>query len=424
MTPFDVALGIDNRTLNEIMKKIHKWFHPHRYFTGSRQVPYQGITFTVGWDVTRPPIVDLTPPEDAEARIRTHLAKVRRPKGVTLEQLVQAYLVTLRGHTLQLVLPKVTISVSDGGTPVVDDVRITVYVHVDSSGGSITLQPVKAEAETGNDIDTWFFDNVFLPEAIKLATPLLKGIELPAPTVAGVNLTASAVVLNYAHLALAANLAGKPVPDPGVPPWPGTAFFALLGPEALSTVGTAAVGYLNSKVFRTGDSIDVGIGTVDYGASAWLGNATCWIDRTTMGITADVAGNAYAGITIGCTRIGVNYDIRLTAPPTAWVRLAIDRTRVNATIRQVSGDFSLYLTPTGNIAEWILSAITSPVATAIANVFKPAIVKALADIVYPVCDLPSMSVVIDDLRLTVNPVDLELASYGRFLSVQGDVIVE
>lgn len=80
MTPFDVAVGLDEAAMSQAMAAVYRELYP-RVFTGSQRVEKAGLEFVVSWDVKAPPTVVLGPPPEGRhllaRHLRTHLEPLR-----------------------------------------------------------------------------------------------------------------------------------------------------------------------------------------------------------------------------------------------------------------------------------------------------------------------------------------------------------
>lgn len=422
MTTYDVAVGLDETAMSQAMSAVYRELYP-KVFTGSQRVERAGLEFDVSWDVTAPPTVALGPPPEGRRIVAQHLgAHLEPPPGVTVEQLIDAYVTTLEHTTFQVVANDMTMTIQGGGEHATVPVKVTLYVQVDSFGPHLTLRPLKATGTTGNPTDDWFLNHIILPEAVKVAREFLPGIDLPPFTFAGVGLTAPAVDVTPGHIVVLAALAGKPVPTPPFPEnWPRSPFFAVMSDEAKLAIGRAGVRSLVGKTFGDSGKVNIGIGTAEYAATARI--ATIDIRLADQGapqfaFNAAITGNVRAGIKIGCTTFGLNYTLYAAPPPTGRIGLELSGTRVSARTQHVN-TFVLLLSPSGNPIEWLLSALTAPLLQAVTATFSPLITKAFEGLSFPVTTLPSVSIDTSGVRLVVTPTDVHFATFAGLTSIEG-----
>ncbi|MEU9059814.1 hypothetical protein AB0D13_13360 [Streptomyces sp. NPDC048430] len=422
MTSYDIAVGLDEAAMSQAMAAVYHQLYPD-VFTGSQLVDKAGLVFDVSWDVTAPPTVALGPPPEGRRIVAQHLgAHLDPPPGVTVEQLVDAYVTTLEHTTFRVVADDMTMTIQGGGEHATVPVKVVLYVQVDSFGPHLRLRPLKATGTTGNPTDDWFLNNIILPEAIKVAQEFLPEIDLPPLTFAGVGLTAPAADVTPRHVVALAALAGRPVPTPPFPEnWPQSPFFAVMSDEAKLAIGRAGVRSMVGRTFGDSGKVNIGIGTAEYAATARI--AAIDIRLADQGapqfaFNAAITGNVRAGITIGCTTFGLNYTLYAAPPPTGRIGLELSGTRVSARTQHVN-PFVLLLSPDGNPIEWLLSALTAPLLQTVTAVFSPLITKAFEGLAFPVTTLPSLTLDTSGVRLVVTPADVRFATFAGRTSIEG-----
>jgi hypothetical protein len=119
----------------------------------------------------------------------------------------------------------------------------------------------------------------------------------------------------------------------------------------------------------------------------------------------------------------VNYDLQPADPVRGIITLSIaDGHRVRATVTDLA-NIVLLLIPHGNVAEWILSAITYPITQAVVAAFSPVITNALRGIAFDIWDVQAVHVSIAGVSLAIAPDHLNLAPAGAYLAIHGDVKV-
>lgn len=424
MSSFDLAVGIDGTTMNAAAATVYGSLYP-KVFTGSQHVAREGLEFDVSWDVLAPPTFVLEPPDDGAAIVAEHLSGARLrllPEGVTTQHVVDLYVAELEDTTFQMHLSTMKMTVSGEGGSGTDDVTVTIYVHAESSAGVMSLKPVKAVGTTSNPVDDYFLNHVILPQAMEIASTVLSGVALPPLTFPGVSLTPPAMLVARDHVIALANLAGKPVPEPPFPSeWPSAPFFALMSDDAKLTIARVATSNINGKRLEKSGSVDIAIGDAGYSASAVLYDVR--VSGGSAGgpdvrIDTPVTGNVNAGIEIGCTTFGINYDLLAAPNPSGTITLSIHGATVRATTTKLD-TFVLLLKPTGNPVQWILSALTGPLLQVVTLAFSPLITKLLEGISFDVWVLPSIPIDVQGLHFVVTPVDVRLVTFGGMASIEG-----
>lgn len=422
MTGFDVAVGLDAATLSQATAAAYHQLYP-RVFTGSQHVEKEGIDFDVSWDVTAPPTVALGPPPDGRAIVADHLAAhAQPPEGVTLDELIDAYVATLEPTTFRIVADAMTMTIEGGGEHGTAPVTVTLYAQVDSSGGHLTLRPLKATGTTDDPTDEWFLNNVILPEAVTVAQQLLPAVDLPPLSFGDVALTPPAVDLTPSHGVALAALAGEPVPTPPFPTsWPSSPFFVVMSDRAKLAAGRAGTSSVVGETFGDTGKVDIGIGTAKYGATARIAAVDVGPGKSgapELGFEAVITGNVHAGIKIGCTDFGVNYTLYAAPRPKGTIGLEVSGTEVRARTHHLD-TFVLLITPDGNPVQWLLSALTTPLLQAVAAAFSPLITKAFEGLSFPVMALPTVSIDTSGVHLAVTPTDVRFASFDGMTSLEG-----
>lgn len=425
MSAFDLAVGVDGPTMNQAGSALYAQLYP-RLFTGSQTISRDGLDFRVSWDVKQPPRFVLSLPERGAAMLRAHLRELDPPGGVRHADLVDALAATLEQSTFQLVMPDVAMTVEGEGGSGTDQVAVTVVVQASSAGGQMTLRPLKATGATDNPSDQWFINEVILPQAMQMAGTLLGGVTLPPLTISGVQLTAPTMLVSQERVIAMASLAGKPVPTPPFPDsWPASPFFALMSEEARLAVARAGTaGIVGKQLGHTG-SVDIGIGTAQYGATARIGALDLGLGSAGSSeytFRGPVTGNVNAGVTVGCTTIGVNYTLYAEPEVNGTISLSIDGAKVRATTSHLAV-FVLVIKPDGGVAEWILSALTYPLLQSVTAVFSPLITLAFNGIGFDVFDVPSFPVDVQDVHLRVVPTAVRFSSFGGMQSIEGSASI-
>ncbi len=424
---FDLAVGVDASAMDAGAQAVYKQLYP-KLFTGSQKVSKEGVEFTVSWDVRAAPTFDLTPPAGGEQILSAHLALpgVDAHFPVAPEVVQQALVATLQDSVFQMKFDDMTMTVAGGGSSGTDPLKLVVYVHASSAGGKLSLDPLKAVATVSNPSDEWFINQVILPDVLDKARQLLSSIDLPPLQYPGLSMTAPAMLVAEGHVIAMANLAGKSVPAPPFPSsWPASSFFALLSEEAKLQVAQNNTRNLIGKSFGKGGDINIGIGKVYYNASAHinsisLNNAA----NNDLSFGGDIVGNVSAGIKIGCTKFGLNYDLYAKPNPTGTISLSISRGRHVAARTSHLNTFVLILKPTGSPIEWILSAVTDPLLQAVTAAFSPLISQAFNGISFDVWEIPNIPFQYEGISLTAVPSNVAISGFGGMMLISGNVTIQ
>jgi hypothetical protein len=265
-----------------------------------------------------------------------------------------------------------------------------------------------------------------VPKALDMARGLLSGISLPPLSIPGLTLTPPTVCVQQDHVIVLANISGQPSPDvPQGATWPTDGFFALFSDELRRTlIQNETQGF--HKSFSKSGSVGTSIGGASYSASASISVTSAGLggNPDQFSLSVKPSGNVHAQVTVLCVPVGVNYSLS-TEPGnvTATIQANISGGRtVVATTTDVSG-FTIILSPSGSIAEKILSAITWPITQAVAAAFSPAIKSALEGISFSVWTVPDITFTVENVHLTISPDNLSLGSYANMMSVTGTITI-
>ncbi|MDG5490534.1 hypothetical protein [Psychroserpens sp. SPM9] len=422
MANFDMAVGIDGGTMDQGSKIIYEKLYP-KLFTGSQKIKLEGIDFTVGWNVKSAPTFTLSAPSNPEALIRAHLMDWNHQYPVEKQTIVETYLNSMSGSIFQMNMKDVEMTVSSTSHSGTDQVDVTIIVEASSTNGVMTLNPIKATGKTSNPSDQSLINSVILPQAMTMARTILSGINLPPLKFGDVKLTAPNLIVTQNHIVALANLEGKSVPAPPFPSsWPSNPFFALLSSDAKMEMAKTSTSYINGKSFGKSGKIGFKIGDLHYGAKITMGTLSIAdAGATSIKFETTGTGNVNAGIKIGCTNIGINYDLYAKPKLAGQIDLSIEN-GVNIVAKTSKTDtFVLVLKPSGNPIEWILSAITDPLLQTITAAFSPLISTLFNGYSYNTGPLPSIPIAIDGITLTATPTGVTLGDYNGMMSATGNI---
>lgn len=424
MSTFDLAVGMDSSSMDKASQVVYQKLYP-TLFTGSQNVNYSGVDFSVSWDVQSSPTFILSPPSNSEVLLRAHLLHWQNSLPVTKDAVTQALLTELQNNVLQMSMDNVVITLKSNVSSGTDLAKLVIYVQANAAGGTMTLVPLKAVGTVSNPSDEWFLNNVILPEAMKMAASLLQGIQLPPLQFSGVSLTAPDLIVTENHVIALANLLGQSVPQPPFSiTWPTSPFFALMSEVAKVQVARQAVQGLVGKSFGHQGSVDIGLGEAYYTAQAMISHIDIGdgggADVSFAGV---IQGNVAVGIKVGCVKFGLNYNLYAKPNPAGIISLSISGDKTLRATTSRLNTFVLVLEPTGNPVEWILSALTDPLLQTVTAVFSPLISSAFNGIAFDVYTVPSIPINIEGLSFTVVPQQVSLSSFAGLLALNGTVNV-
>ncbi|MBX2828933.1 MAG: hypothetical protein KTR22_12275 [Flavobacteriaceae bacterium] len=424
MGNFDMAIGIDGTTMDQGSSTLYSKLYP-KLFTGSQEIKLEGIEFKVSWNVKSAPTFTLSAPTNGKALLKAHLMGDAFRYPVDTNTMVETYMSSMADSTFQMNMSDVEMTVSSSSHSATDKVDVTIVVEASSTGGKMTLNPIKATGKTSNPSDQALINAVILPQAMKMAGSILSGIDLPPLSFGGISLTAPALIVSDNHIVALANLAGKSVPSAPFPStWPSSAFFALLSSDAKVEMAKLSTKYIEGKSFGKSGKLGFKIGDLHYNAKITMGALSISdAGPTSINFSSTGTGNVNAGIKIGCTNIGLNYDLYAKPNLSGNIGLSI----VNSIDIQAEtsnmNTFVLILKPTGNPVEWILSAVTDPLLQAITAIFSPLITKLFNGYKFNTGPLPSFPINVEGVSLTATPTNVSLGAYEGMMLASGNVSI-
>jgi hypothetical protein len=420
---FDAALGFDAATMNQIASVVYQKVYP-ALFTGQTTVQREGVNIDVRWDVKAPPTFDFSPIPNGVALVRAHLIAYQPPPGVSRDDVRETLIQSLTGTTFVMKIPDMDLTLSSGGTHGSAKASAVVYVQVVVSDQKVSFVPLKATATTANPLDQWLINAVIVPQALKAAGQLFTGIRIPPLSYSGVTLGTSIVTVASSHILLMSMLAGQGAPDPSGFSPPNVPIFAMLSGTLRQHAADSLSAHFSHNFDKSGH-VDVKIATASYRAHGTLRHLHLSVrsDPTTFGFAAEVSGNAHAGVKVGCSDVGINYDLHASPNPRGDAAFSIRGTRLHAQIRHID-NFVLVLKPSGNPVQWLLSAVTYPLTQAVVAAFSPVITQALSGYGFDLVTLPNIPISVQGHTFTIVPSNLSTSDGGGgYLVVRGQVAV-
>ncbi|MGJ4788456.1 hypothetical protein [Leptospira koniambonensis] len=122
--------------------------------------------------------------------------------------------------------------------------------------------------------------------------------------------------------------------------------------------------------------------------------------------------------------IGINYDAK-TQPSTINIQssLAMSGNSVKVTIKNI-GSFTLFITPTGNMAEQVVSGIAWPLAQYLSVTVVPPLIKDLIEgKEFEIFTINPSQQSVAGQTITITPDNLNLSNFNGMLLVQGNLKV-
>jgi hypothetical protein len=291
MSSYDLAISMDQTTLNGTLSQTFGLPRLAHLFTGQLNETVLGKPATVTWTIQQAPQISLAQPTTAQWKAAIDAA------GGAPTPVTNAGILTL--PALKLVF---SYDGESGNTTIPASVIWTWAV----SGGTLTLTPLAAIVDTSgmSPAAQTIVQYIVLPLVMQQAQTYVKTIALPSVQYGGLNFGTPAAAITADRVIMVAAVAGQPTPAiPDASTLPSDPLFIQVSQNALQSAATAHLNALigQSKSFSgskygadysgsvtlqngtitlgTPDPTQVS-GTVGYGltASASVGGALCGMD--------------------------------------------------------------------------------------------------------------------------------------------------
>ncbi|HET7505706.1 MAG TPA: hypothetical protein VFK02_32020 [Kofleriaceae bacterium] len=424
---FDVAVGVTGAQLNVASQALYQALYP-RVFTGSQQVTYQGLSFTVEFDVQAAPQFDLsgaatTKPADTAALLGAELAAQRPSVGEPPED-VHALLAAVAPAlpTFSVQLPGVAMKLSSGTTTSLT-LPLTVQCGIANSGSTISFLPYAVTAPQQSDpVTNYLVQSIVLPAVKGMMQQLLAGITIPPISVPGVALSAPSLGIVQGAVIAAVNLAssGTPPPPDGSITWPTTPFFTLLGPRVIQQL------VVNAMASTTNRFSDSGSGGDFWGGYRWsyglsLTSPQTSIQGTSIAMSFTLQGGVSAGVHVTWLSVDLGFDAYARPNPSLVAGASIRGGQLVLTTQSVA-PFTIFVVP-NSVPSWVLGWIIAAIINAVVTSLTPLVTVFLKDIDIESFSIPTYSVAVGDTRLTLTPSDLSIQNVAEMLALTGTATI-
>ncbi|MEM9556466.1 MAG: hypothetical protein AAGC60_19570 [Acidobacteriota bacterium] len=231
MSQFDVALGMDETTLDQGIAGV--FANPdanQKIFHGSTSGERHGVKYKVKWSLHESPTIDLTPPSDAEWTASIDVDGKKQTGSPPL-------------HTFQLLCDSFTGKLTLAGAPVKGTAKVAVFAQAAIHGDTLTITPLSVWV----DATPTGWNEAYIVTAIKMVLrqmgEMLAGIDIPplSFTDEGVTISLTDPVLaitegSTPRLVLAASLVSKGSVDIVGVTWPDKSLFLLFSDDLVQNV--------------------------------------------------------------------------------------------------------------------------------------------------------------------------------------------
>jgi len=425
MANADVIVAITQQELASVSQEIYSAAYP-QIFTGNLSYSFQGMDFTIDWDVKAAPVFDLEPSATAKSAVtRALLDQARESNIVEIDLQRLTLFLEQNVANCSVRLPQVVITIK---TPALRDasltlVDITAYCYVQITNNRVTVVPVVITAAQQSDpLYDVLVQKVLLPILKSLLAGHLTGMSLPSITIEGVAFSPLSASIENGHLVAAANLVAKGVPpQPEGVLWVTNGLSALLSQDALQAAAIVGIHQERSLLQDSGSSETLGWGYY-WSYSVLPGTPEVALENTDLVLTLPVTANVQGGGIVFWQQIGVNYNASVQPTPKAIFSVVVSGNQVHITFKSMSTVVVL-LEPTGNVSQQILSWMLVGIANAVSASMSAAISTFVQNIKFPIVTIPSFSPTIEGVKFTITPSNLALSNFNGMLAVGGDITV-
>jgi hypothetical protein len=430
---FDIAVGMSGDQLNAALAAVYDEVYPD-LFTGSYQVEYAGLMFTVGIDVKEPPKFDLRPIAPAPALARELTARIEAEPGAEAEpqggpagergpgkdEIIAAVAEAYPSFTV--VLPASALTFSNGVTSTLT-LTLTAYCYLENGPGPISFVPYSVTApEQLDPVNNYFVQDIVLPHIKTMLTQVLAGVTIPPIEVANVPLSPPSIGIADDYVIAAANLAssGTPPPPDGSFPWPSTPFFALLGPNLIQQLGVLAASSATNNFSDSGGGGDYWGGyDWEYGLS--LTDPSPTIQDNDVEFAFTLRGTVSAGVHVAILSIDLGFNAYAEPDPRANISLSIDADQL-VLVAQSVAPFTIFVTP-NTVPTWVFGWLITAIVNCVTVSLTPLITEFLKNIRLDSYAIPTYSVSVAGKNLRLTPVNLSVGNAGGMIGVAGNVTI-
>ncbi|WP_372394263.1 hypothetical protein ABMY26_04290 [Azospirillum sp. HJ39] len=228
MNPYDVAIGLNQDTLNSVLNQAFGLSSLSSLFSNTNSVPIEGQQATVEWTVNQAPQISLTQPTSSQWS--NAIDSSGGPPAVV-------------PNAGTLTLPSLTLNYTYGGssgTPTVNPTLIWTWSVAD---GVLTLTPYGLEL-TGTGASDALITYLLLPTIMGSAKNYMQVITLPTAQLGsaiGIELGPANFTVSSSQLLMVAAIQGQPIPDiPDASSLPSDNLFVQLSTAAMNAAAQSA----------------------------------------------------------------------------------------------------------------------------------------------------------------------------------------
>lgn len=435
MSGYDVCASLSESALNCAAATIYTRLHDQKkVFVGSGTVTKDGLTINVGFDMTKAPVFNLSPPPpkslvEAVCAAGAREVESRAPLTVDLEgqdprALAEAVAESAVSFTLQF--SNIDFSFKDpvSGAQTTLTSPVTLYCSVTTANGRTKFEVIKAKAPPQPTVGGQFIlQNFILPTVEEKAKDLFVGLSIPPINLPGVTLTQPVVAIANKRVYVAALVAGRGPPSlpSGGAPGPNADFFVTLDQPALQASAAHAVA--RSPLINTGASKGSSAFNAHYNVNFRLKNPQVGLAGAELDIGFDLIGDVSAGVHVFFVPIGLGYAVHSLPKPTAHCALVPGGSEI-IIVEQSLQPFTLSVVPSGGIPSKVLSWMLEFIVQGVVATLTPFVTGFLKGIRFTSLMVPTFGETIDGVSISFTPKGLSVSAIPGGIALAGNLDVD
>jgi hypothetical protein len=430
MPSFDFAIGLTANGLDAVSVSLYQ--QVPQLFKGTQQASVSGIEYTVDWNVEAPATFDLSDPAGAQTALRAHMDAAEPPLGVAASSTPppSAALLDLaaaNAAAFSFTYQSVGLALSAPGvSPAGLTIALTATAHMAVSGTQQTMViDGMTTPQQSDPVQNWIVQNVVLPEMLASSQQIFGGVTIPEITLPGLTLGPPVPFVQDNTLIAVANLATEPQPDvpaAGTVDWPGSDFFTLISQNAFQALTANYIATSQSTMSDSGSSGDHWGGD-DWSYSLGIGSPRVTLNAdASVTLDAAVQGSVAASIYVLYVPIGVGFTAYTEPGLSAQLSVTVEGSSLVVKTTSVAS-FVLVVAPSGSVPEEIVGGMLEPIVLAVVAAFSPFVSSFLGGIQFASFDIPTYTVSVGGVTITMAPTNLTVSSVDGMLALVGGTAI-
>ena len=431
MPSFDFAIGLTANGLDAVSASLYQ--QTPQLFEGTQQASVFGIEYTIDWNVETPATFDLSDPVGAQAALRAHLETAEPPADVVAATSTPAPAAALldlaaaNAAAFAFTYQSVGLTLSAPGvSPAVLTIALTATAHIAVCGTQQTMViDGMTTPQQSDPVQDWIVQNIVLPRMLASSQQIFGGVTIPGITLPGLTLGSPVPFVQNNTLIAVANLATEPLPDvpaSGAVDWPGSDFFTLISQNAFQAL-TANYIATSRSTMRDSGSNGNHWGGDDWSYSLGIGSPRVTLNSdASITLGAAVQGSVAASIYVVYVPIGVGFTAYTTPALSAQLSVTVEGSSLVAKTTSVA-PFVLVVAPSGSVPEKIVGGMLEPIVFAVVAAFSPFVSSFLHGIEFASFDIPTYTVSVGGVTITMAPTNLTVSSVDGMLALAGGIAI-